>query len=180
MRRTLLPALLSLVALPLVGGTIDWPKNSFTVDKLKEATELAAKENKPVAYIIMERGDADKKERRKKDDANATSPVWELTEDLAKDCARFAVVVNVQPSDLQTQPIPFTEKVYDGIAGALGAGTIPGLVIADAAGAKVFAYATSEEISDSASKVLREAKRNIKEGKEAEYKKPKEEKKDDQ
>jgi hypothetical protein len=177
MKRLLIPVLATLAALPLLAGSIDWPKVSFTVDKLKDANDLATKEKKAVAYIIMERGSSDdRKERRNKEDNSSASPVWKMTEDLAKDCSRFAVVVNVQPSDLQTNPPPFTEKVYNAMSGALGAGTMPGLVISDASGDKIFAYATSEEINDSASKVLRDAKRNIKEGKEAEYKKPKEEK----
>lgn len=181
MRRCLIPALaiLALAATPLLAGNIDWPKDSFTVDKLKEARELATKEKKPIAYIIMERGDEDRKERRKRDDVDQGDPsaAFTMTEDLAKDCARFAVVVNVKPSDLQTQPVPFTEKVYNAFSGALAAGTIPALVIADAEGGKIYAYAGAQEIQDDSSKILRDAKRNFKEGKEAEYKEPKKEKK---
>lgn len=165
--------------LPL--AAIDWPKGSFTVDKLAEARELAEKEKKPLAFIIMERGtSADKKEERRKrrEQQQGADAARTLTERLAKDCARFAVVVNVQPGDLQTQPLPFTEKEYGAFAGALGPGTIPALVIADARGTMVFACAGSGELSENTATVLRDARRNIKDGKEQEFKEPKEEKKE--
>lgn len=183
--KALLPvfALLAASAMPLAAGTIDWPKETFLVEKLKEATELAAKEKKAVAYIIMNHGaDVDKKERRRnKDDEGqgGANQANTMTEDLAKDCAKFAVVVNVQPNDLQKQPTPFTEKVYNAMGGALNAGLIPAIVIADAAGEMIFAYAGADEIQDDARGLLRDAKRNIKEGKEAEFKKPKKDDKKD-
>lgn len=153
---------------------IEWPKGSFTVEKLADAVELAGKEKKPVAYIVMFRGEKQDREVRReraKEGQDATK-ANELTEDFAKDCAKFAVVVNVLPVDLQKDPSPFSEKVLEAMGAALATGTVPAVVIADAAGELIFARGTSTEMLDDGRKIVREAKENHKLGKGMGYRDP--------
>lgn len=158
----------------LHGAEIKWPKESFTVEKLADATAKATEEKKPVAYIVMFRGEKPDREarRNREKDEQDPSAAYELTEDLAKDCDKFAVVVNVLPADLQKDPSPFTEEVLASLSASLSLGTVPTVVIASPDGSKVFARGDSKEIQDDARKILREAKENHEAGKQMEYRKP--------
>jgi hypothetical protein len=122
----------------------------------------------------MFRGEKPDREARRNRDKDAQDPAaaYELTEDFAKDCDKFAVVVNVLPADLQKDPSPFTEEVLASLSASLSLGTVPSVVIASADGSKVFGRGDSNEIQDDARKILREAKENHEAGKQMEYRKP--------
>jgi hypothetical protein len=158
----------------LCAAEIKWPKGSFTVEKLADAVKLAGEEKKPVAYLIMFRGEKpDRRERRERgEDAQDPSAAYDLTEDFAKDCAKFAVVVHVDPGQLGMDPSPFPEKVLEAMAAAIAPGTVPAVVIADAEGGLIFARGTSTEMQEDGRKIVRDAKENHKLGKAMEYRAP--------
>jgi len=174
--KTLMKSMFLMLAMAgaLSAAEIKWPKGSFTVETLAGAVKLAGEEKKPIAYVIMFRGEKpERRERRERgDNAQDPSAAYDLTEDFAKDCAKFAVVVHVEPEQLKLDPSPFPGKVLEAMAAAIAPGTVPAVVIADAEGGLIFARGTSNEMRDDGRKIVRDAKENHKLGKAMEYRAP--------
>jgi hypothetical protein len=157
----------SLVCGLLSAAEIKWPKDSFTTETHANAVERAKKDNLPIAYIVMYRGEKPERAERRNRDKDAPDPraAYDLTEDFAKDCARFAVVVNVTPEELQKEGAPFSNGVMKGFSETLGAGFIPVVVIADPTGQFVYAQGNATEMRDDARRLIRDARENHKTGK---------------
>lgn len=158
---------LSLVCGALTAAEIKWPKDSFTTETHADAVERAKKENLPIAYIVMHRGQKPERADRRNRDRNAVDPAaaYDLTEDFAKDCAKFAVVVNVAPEDLGKEGAPFSNGVMKGFSETLSAGFIPVVVIADPTAQFVYAKGNADEMRDEARRIIRDARENHRTGK---------------
>lgn len=147
------------VTLSQAGPKVRWPRDVFEWEKLDEAMEAAAKDEKAICVIIFPEKTIDPKEP-------GADVAYDMANDAISGAKSFCVIVKGKFSALQQQPASQAEadKLKALAAGVGKAGNAyPIVVVLDASMKKLIGAAPAKSIREDGRKVFRELKKQFRE-----------------